>query len=248
MSIQEFLVLFGIPASITTLLFFILRKYFGTKIDTAFKKNIEKYKQELLVATEHSKFDFQRKIQDFNLFTSKKHEVYGELNKLLLIAENYITGLFGFRTELSYEEFDKIDLKKVMENSGFPNGKINQILNTIDEGNRIEAIIMMKKFLGLKEFRDSNNALINARNYFWSSIFYFSDKVESLVKDILSKLTSLLVKQEQIDQLPEVAQETKNKLGLESIELKREIPIILENIMEQMKEELSVGYYKNSAT
>ena len=243
MSLIEILSFFGIPTAITTLIIFIFKKYYGTKIENTFQRSMESYKQELIVATENAKFDFQRKIQDFNLFTTKKHEVYGELNKLLVIAEGNILNLYGLRTELSYEEYNKNDLTNLMEKEGFPEGKMNEIIKLFEVGDKYKAILLMKHFLRIKEFRDANNVLITARNFFWASIFYFSNEVEEKIKIIFEKLAALLIRQEQIFHAPDTAHDLKNKLGTESIKLKEEIPHLIEEVMAQMKQELSVGYY-----
>ena len=247
MSLIEILSFFGIPTAITTSIIFIFKKYYGTKIENTFQRSMESYKQELIVATENAKFDFQRKIQDFNLFTTKKHEVYGELNKLLLTAEGGILNLYGLRTELSYEEYNREDLKKLMDREGFPEGKMDEILKFFDANDKFNAILLMKHFLRIKEFRDANNELINARNFFWASIFYFSNEVEEKIKVIFIKLAALLIRQEQIFQAPDTAHELRNKLGLESIELKKNIPDLIEKLLVNMKQELSVGYYQKNS-
>ncbi len=246
MSNLDYIILFGIPSSITSLVIYLFKKYYEKKIEITLQQKLESYKQELTIATENAKFDYQRKIQDFNLFATKKHEVYGEMNKLMLIAEGKILNLYGLRTELKYEEYNSNDFQNLMEKERFPNGKISEIIDLINQGDREKAIQNMRHFRRIKEFQDSSNSLINARNYFWASNFYFSNEVEKELKIIFDKLSALFIRQEQVFKAPESAHEIRNKLGLESIKLKEEIPPLIENSLSKMKQELSVGYYKNS--
>jgi hypothetical protein len=63
--------------------FFAFRKYIGSQIEHLFGKRLEDHKHQLNMITETAKFDFQRKIHDFTLYTTKKHEAYAELNNAL---------------------------------------------------------------------------------------------------------------------------------------------------------------------
>jgi hypothetical protein len=131
-----------------------------------------------------------------------------------------------------------------MEKEGFPDGKMTEIIGFINQGDREKAIQSLRHFLRIKEFQDGYNSIINARNYFWASNFYFSDEIENQLKIIFDKLSALFIRQEQVFKTPEAAHEFRNKLGLESIKLKEEIPLLIENTLSKMKQELSVGYYK----
>lgn len=52
-------------------------------------------------------------IQDFNLYTSKKHEKYPELYKLIMVADGDIKGLRGMKITLSFQEFGKEDIRSI---------------------------------------------------------------------------------------------------------------------------------------
>ena len=63
------------------LLFFFAKKYIAIFIENKFDEQLETYKHDLSLITENARFDYQRKIQDFNLYTIKKHERYVEIHK-----------------------------------------------------------------------------------------------------------------------------------------------------------------------
>jgi len=72
-------------------------KYFTKKnFDYHFEKKIEEYKNEMQNILEFNKFDLQRKIHDFSLFTTKMHETYQNVFSLFLIAEGDVGHLMGF--------------------------------------------------------------------------------------------------------------------------------------------------------
>ena len=50
-----------------------------SRISHKYQKAIESYKHELNTINEQQKFNYQRWITDFGLFTQKKHEAYAEL-------------------------------------------------------------------------------------------------------------------------------------------------------------------------
>lgn len=248
MSFWNILLLFGIPTSVTTLLFFLLRKYFSSKIDLATQKSFAAYKQKLSIVSETAKLDLQKKMQDFNLYTSKKHEKYMEYHKLLLLAESNVNGLYGFKQEPTYEEYNDVDLRRIMKESGFPQGKIEEIFKIIYSKEREQAIKEMKKFLRLIEFQKANRAVIEAKNYYWTSKLYFSDEIDKLTINFISLLNEIYGINEMLYDWPHGDSKEKLKYSKKSRELKKKTDKLLLQIISQMKTELSIGYYEQKNT
>jgi hypothetical protein len=59
----EFLKIYSLPVLFWGALFFVIRNYFKTEIDTSFEKKMENHKHDLQIASEEARFDFQRKIK-----------------------------------------------------------------------------------------------------------------------------------------------------------------------------------------
>jgi hypothetical protein len=57
------------------------------KVKSTFDRQLATHKNELQLVTEATRFDYQRRIQDFSLFTERKHAVNARLYRYLLEAE-----------------------------------------------------------------------------------------------------------------------------------------------------------------
>jgi len=224
--------------------YFIAKKYLGSKIENIFNKKLEKYKQQLDLSTESARFDFQRKIQDFSLYTVKKHKTYLKLHKLLLEAEAHICGLYGGGTELTYQEHNEKDIRNLMENENFPEGKIEEIFNVWNQRGKDSAIKRMKNFLRIIEVQKADNSYIFLKNYFWNSKLYFSKKVEEKSNEIVNLLGSLMAHYETLERM---SFETKRKQK-DSIEradeIKSKVRPSIDELILIIKSELAVGYYQ----
>src|ERR1035438_4153898 len=157
------------------LIYFIGEKFLSTKIENIFNKKLEEYKHQLNLSTESAKFDFQRKIQDFSLYNRKKHKTYLKLHRILLESEARICGLYGGQSELTYQEHNEKDIRKLMETENFPEGKIEEIFQLWQYKGKESAINEMKKFLRIIEVKKADNSFILLKNHYWNSKLYFSN-------------------------------------------------------------------------
>lgn len=62
---------------------FLIRYLIQKKIDSYFSTKLEKYKQDLNLLTEQTKYDLNKKMFDFEAFASQKHSIYPELYRRL---------------------------------------------------------------------------------------------------------------------------------------------------------------------
>ena len=72
-------------------------------IELKYSKSLEKYKVGLQEISESTKFQYQRKLVDFNLYTSKKHKCYINLYEAMVKAEGYVFSLHGLSLRSNYE-------------------------------------------------------------------------------------------------------------------------------------------------
>ena len=107
-----FLQYFLLPNSFAVLISTFIGLYFRKTIDNYFQKELEKYKSSLTILVETEKFDFQRKLQDTNLYSSQKHEIYRRLYKLLLISTARIEDLIGIKEVINFSKLKLEELKK----------------------------------------------------------------------------------------------------------------------------------------
>ncbi|MEC1550161.1 hypothetical protein P9D77_17915 [Bacillus rugosus] len=60
---------------ITGIAIFLIKTY----VKNLFNRNIESYKVELTKSLKDVEFDYQRKLEDFSLYTQKRHQIYAEI-------------------------------------------------------------------------------------------------------------------------------------------------------------------------
>jgi len=233
----EYLIIYLAPIGIPTILFFLFKKYFGGLIDNAFSKEIETFKQKLEVATEEIRFDFQKKIHNYNLFIQKKFSAYEEIQRLILYAESKICSLYGLRSEPTYEEYNKDDFITLLEKNNFTKGKIEELLSYYNK--RAIFIEKFRKLLRFKEMGESNISINELRNHYWLSKLYLSDEIDKETKDVIDKMTTLQIKYELLEDMP-WEYRRQDSTGDEAQKLKEEIQKLVPIYIQQIKKELSV--------
>ncbi|RUS41954.1 hypothetical protein [Cohnella sp. AR92] len=207
----------------------LFQAYYKFKAD----KNLEQYKQSLSQLTENLKFDLQRRIQDFSLYTNKRHEKLPELFRLLLIADSKIRGLFGGRRSLTFQEFNRKDIEKYLLEHQVPQGKIETVLIAWSV-NKEEAIKEMNEYLRVIEFSEARKSFYEAKNFYILSELYLTEVVTDLAERFLKALGDLLIYSE----YPEPG--THNN----RFELHAELDNITNQLRNALKQELGISYYK----
>ncbi|MDR3593054.1 MAG: hypothetical protein P4N41_25620 [Negativicutes bacterium] len=215
---------------------YILKK--GT--DFHFTKMLETYKRNLQDINEKTKFDYQRKLMDFNLYTTKKHEHYIALYEALRKAHGTVMHLASpLRERASYDWFNETDIEKHLNELCLPKGKAEELLNNW-KSNQKEAEKEIRKCVTLKEEMDSKNTIIKLSNIYWKSQLYIFPALNDEFKPYLDKINTLSIN------CKSEYRETMNKkdyleLCSENGVLQKEVDVIFSNILSKMREELSVG-------
>ena len=234
-----------ISSSVSTIILsttiFIIKKFFSKKIDCHFNKKLEEYKNELNVINRQVEFDYQRKIQDFSLYTTKKHEKYIELHELLNIANGAIRGLMGLQHELTYEEFNKEDVEKMLFDLKVPSGKINEIFTIWDDNGKEKAIKVMKEYLQMFKIISAKDSLIEVNNFYLKSRLFFSNDLCNYFEKSHSNLNELFALSKESIKLPgSLGRNGSIKIN----ELRDKVKKCMDQLEETMKNEISIGYYK----
>ena len=195
------------------------------------------FKQNLEVATEKIRFDFQKKIQNYNLYVQRKFSAYEELQRFILTAESRLTSLYGFRSEPTYEEYNQEDFTLLLEKNNFTKGKIGEMLYYYNDKDKF--LKMIRKLLRFKEVRDSDLSINGLRNHYWLSKLYLSDDVDQKTNNILDKMTTLQVIYEMLEDIPSNYQGRKDEYN-KSLNIKAEIRKLVPELGILIKKELSV--------
>lgn len=153
-------------------------KYLTRKnVDRIFNQKMENHKHELQTILEFNKFDLQRKMHDFNLFNTKKHEVYPKLYELILMAEGKLFSLQGFRQVPDYIRMNVEELERSLKlNYGFDDVDLKWILENW-ESDKENVFEELKKLLRRVEIGNARSAVYDAQNFYLLSRLYLTEEI-----------------------------------------------------------------------
>jgi hypothetical protein len=203
-----------------TLFYFILKKM----ISNHFDKKLAEHKQSLDILTEQKKAEFQKQIHDFTLYNTKKHEIYSELYKLLLIAFGYSSSLVGFRTMPDYSEYSASDLKKALEEKQLLGSKIDEFVTLLQKDPSL-ADKEIKSYLKIIEPQIATSKYNDAKNFYLLNELYLDEGISNVVEQTLDEISRFIDDIEsrfQFGEKPEVNfSDRKRKIDTKLKELKK---------------------------
>ena len=124
-----------------------------------------------------------------------------------------------------------------MDGLKIPNKIKSQVLG-MWETNQDSAIGKIREYERAFEIQDAKFAIMEARNYSITNRLYLSDLVFSKISETSSKMISL----HSIHLFPD--RERGGKDGSEISSLTQEISLLIEEITKLMRDEITMGYYK----
>lgn len=90
---------------------YFLKKY----VDNQLQKNLQGHKREMDKQIEAFKHIQQRAFKEFDLYTTKRHEVYPELHKLMEQAYGEILGLRGLKHSPDFKKYSVDELRDYLK-------------------------------------------------------------------------------------------------------------------------------------
>ncbi|MGA1839328.1 MAG: hypothetical protein ACMUIU_01775 [bacterium] len=209
-----------------------------SRISHKYQKAIETYKHELNAVNEQQKFNYQRWMTDFGLFTQKKHEAYAELYKLILIADGSLERLSGLQSDPSFDEYTRSDMKKYLRDQHIIDGFIPQLMDEW-ETSRHECIRKIREYQTMIDFQKADKARNDASNYYLINSVYLSEAVEETVTEILK----LIGQQHVIDEQSRVEHYSDESGRKEREEIREKKPTLIRQLKAMIRKEMSAGYY-----
>ncbi|WP_147034621.1 hypothetical protein [Tenuibacillus multivorans] len=232
--------------TLIALIVYGLRIYIKKVTQNYFDKNIENHRHELTKTLKEIEFDYQRKIEDFSLYTQKRHSIYAELyQKLNQAVMDIKTATASFRTYPFPEvpKPDKSDLKKVLEKEGFDDEQIINVINKWQVGS-LEGRNEATRLFDAKRLKKADQSRVEANQYFLKSELYLNEELSCLIDEALKIIFHMCIDESSSIEYPgsEAAKEKwkNHKENSEILEKK-----IIE-IKKQMRKELSIGDYSHT--
>jgi len=216
-------------------------KYFTKRnFDHYFEKNLERHKSDLQNILELNKFDLQRKMHDFSLYTTKKHEIYPKLYQLFLLADGRLGELRGFQSKYDFKTLNAEQIIYILKTEyEIPEVSYQKYLTDWDA--RKESFIDdFIDFMRRVEFQRANRAIIEAKNNALLYDLYLSNEVSEKLLKLSGLLRSYLVDAEHVKDFigPE-----RTALAQEMAHTEEEITKLILEIKSIMQSELKKGYY-----
>ncbi len=220
-------------------------KYLSKKyVDQKFNKKLETHKHELQTIMEFNKFDIQRKIQDFNLYTVKKHEVYLTLYRLFHEADGYARGMYGLRHVPDYKNHTSSEISKILDESEVGEERKKYFLERWESRYENSSIVdEFSKLMDRIRVNMADEQQKKAHNEWIYSKLYLSENVDELCSELSNLLWQVcwdlhtyydqnVPGQDKVEPMKSI-KENNEKISSLLVELKNE-----------MQKELSIGYYK----
>ncbi|OMD34806.1 hypothetical protein [Paenibacillus odorifer] len=216
----------------------LARNYATKRVEYEFQKRIEKHKSELQSIFNFNNFGFGRKLQEFNLFITKKHEVYPILFELYLKADGYVGGLRGLQTAHNYLPYSAKQIELILvEDYQMPRVYFEDILRNWDSDKEA----LEEKFLDFMknaELQRAKRALAEAKNNTLIYGIYLSSEIADSLKE-LHKLLNEYVFNFFI--LEESDATEQRELKAEMRKIKGKVTNMFPEIKRSMQEELGRG-------
>lgn len=230
---------YTLPSSAVVVSVGYVGKYlFAKYMDNQFAKRMEKYKHELGLYSEQVKFDLQRKIQDFGLYTNKRHAIYPELYKMYLESFGAIFNSGGkFVLNTNFNGYNEEDIVNMLIHNDFLGGEIDAI-TTLWRNDKDSAINKINIMHSDKRKQNSEMSWNAANNFRMISELYLSEIVAKLVAEI-SRLQHELLLMYIYPDVSNFKEERK-----QCVALIKDINELFDNLKAQMKKELSIADYK----
>lgn len=199
-------------------------------------RNMESFKNNLL-------FDSQRKVHDFQLFTTKKHETYPKLYGLLYKSTDSILNVTNwFQSYPSFVQHSKTDLENYLGKHELLETDKNRILS-LWETDKQKMQKELHTHIQSENFFEADKLRIDAYRLYSESLLYQSENVSKIGGEIVKKQRELLLDHDWYRQEVEVKE--KKEIREKIQEHKDTLDKFRQELLETMKSELTVGYYEH---
>ena len=219
-----------------------IRSYITTLVSHSFNKQIEEHRQSLNVVTEHAKFDLQRKLHDFTLYTAKRHEAYVELYNLLRAAADRVCNL-EHQEYLNFAGYGREEFEDYLRREGMKNRRIEELSNEWQSG----GIDEVNKALEEHNYVQARTDLNDAADLYRKHYLYLSPSMCDIIGNLLKSLQKLLEEcaewYSSVHSTITLSSKRQDNYTLKVAKLQEGIESIGSKLLEKMRKELSVGYY-----
>jgi hypothetical protein len=170
-----------------------VKVWWENRVKTASSLALAKFQAELGGVAAAASFDYQRRLQDFNLFVTKKHDAIARLHELLLDAMSRVAHLASTQTTRAVlDHLNAADASHYLQHdANIPSGKRDEILS-FWETNREHAVSLLYEYQDWMQPELAQRAWDKAHNERLRSDLYLPPDVSRAASELLHGLAMLL--------------------------------------------------------
>lgn len=206
-------------------------------INNEFKKEFENYKQKI-------QFYNSRLSQDFNLWTTERHNMFAKVHHDMKVAQSAVFELQGLKSVPDYKELSVEEMEQVLVSKHWVSKDITEIKKLWD----LDKNSAMKKFNDIDRRYLINDAIGKcgeAQNTLIDAELYLSCKLYNDIINVLINIKRLWINYEHEESFSGWPNFNVDELLQEDEKLRHDINNNWEKVVENMRDELSGKYFRN---
>jgi len=133
----------------------------------------------------------KKKTDAYSLYITKKIEVYNKLHKNIMLSSGQFYSTYEHNsTEPDLEKFNIDEIKEYLKKKKIGGGKIKTFVTMWKEKGETDAIGEIRQYIYKGEPNIVENTINKASNSYVENIFYFSEEVGEIAKNLIKDMRS----------------------------------------------------------
>ncbi|PJZ23902.1 hypothetical protein CH352_18835 [Leptospira hartskeerlii] len=177
-----------VSVPVSSLLLFYLKSWIGS----GFSKKIERFKNDLENLRKQQEFEFKKSLDDYSLYSVKKHEVYRELYVLFSESMGLLFSLSGLMLGPDYNVLSKQDLLDLISDLDIFDYDKKRILNEVAN---LEKEVIVREILKA-EYKISvdraDKKFVQFKNYTIVNEIYCAENLNLIITEVIAEMAKLI--------------------------------------------------------
>ncbi|TGL58708.1 hypothetical protein [Leptospira sarikeiensis] len=177
-----------ISIPLTSLISFLIKAW----INSGFSKKIEKFKSELDNITRIQEFKFKKALDDYSLYSAKKHEIYRNLFAIFSESFGHLFSLSGFTIGPDYNVLSKADILEIIPSLGISDTDKKEIINSGEIKKKDDIISEIRRAEYKVKVVIADQKFSEFKNFSVLNEIYFADDINRLIDEIIKQKAKLI--------------------------------------------------------
>jgi hypothetical protein len=233
------------PAAVAGLVSALFPVITKAKLDSHFTKQLEAFKAQLSGLADAARFDYSRRLADFNLFAAKRHEVYPEVyRRYRATFDAYQQYRSAYHRNPGYKTRNEAEVRELMTKTRVKADAQEEVVAQWN-ANRDEGFRLLTAALDRRYSLRARAVFDRAQDFWLANYVYASKDVRAMVSSLVPKLREYVVYLEQTP-FEERQRDEVTKTKWKTME--GEVRDQLEALTDALRDELRRGDYEGSVS